>query len=434
MHNGIKLVVIGGGSAYTPALVQNLIDKKSEILVKELWLVDVVDQKERLNIISSFSKRLLKHNQVEMDVFLSFDQKEALVDADFVITQMNVGMDESDLLDEKICYDHQVYANELYGVSSVFKALRTVPVIYSVIEDMNHLCEKAWLINISQPMGLISEAVIRYAEFDKYIGISHIPYQMNACFSDLLKVKPSQLILCAAGLSPMSYITNVYKNQKDIFDDIMNMIQQQENACCWPKEFLKDLGVFPSMDLKYVYNQKEEMNQFITDYENNKSTALKKKEKKEMLYQMYQDESLNHCPELLTTSEGIEDSYKAIELMSSILNDKRDYQIVNTINNGHIFDLPEGSAIEITSRITKDGPMPVHISRLPNQVKGLLQHIKAFEELLADAIYEKNLDKASLALHSHPLMYSNKDIRSCFQAFKKQNKKYLTYYQKGEKR
>lgn len=431
MSKEVKLVVIGGGSSYTPFLVQNLIERKDEFTVGELWLVDIKEQEQRLKIVYDFSQALINKSHENIKIFKSTNRKEALIDADFVLTQMNVGMQEQNLVDEKICYDHHMYASEVFGISSVFKALRTIPMIYEIIEEMNAVCEHAWMINLSQPMGLISEAVVRYAEFDKYIGISHIPLNMQTCFSNVLETKPNQLIIYAAGLSPITFMTNVFCNQKDRFKDLIKKIVKQEDICFWSKELLKDLEVFPSPDLKYVYKQKNILEGFIKNFDNHQTdTALNIKIETE-LYEHYKKLSMDTALALLKTRTGIEQSVKAVNLMSSMIQDKRDYQIVNTINNGHIADLPEGSAIEVSSRITKDGPMPIHVFRISNQVKGLLQHIKSFEELIADAIYEKDLNKVILALKVHPLMYDNEEITTSFNQFRELNESYLTYYKKG---
>ncbi|BCR36834.1 family 4 glycosyl hydrolase [Mariniplasma anaerobium] len=432
MSKEVKIVVIGGGSSYTPFLVQNLLERKDEFTVSELWLVDIKEQEHRLNIVFDFSQALVKKSHENIKLFKSINRKEALIDADFVITQMNVGMHEQNLMDEKICYENHMYANEFFGVGSVFKALRTMPLMYQIIDEMNEECEHAWMINLTQPMGLISEAVIRYAEFDKYIGISHVPLDMQTCFSNILETKPNQLITYVAGLSPISFMTNVFCNQKDRYKDLIETIVRQEAMCFWSKELLRDLEVFPSPDLKYVYKQKNVLDDFVFNFENHQTDTLLNIKIEAQLFEHYKKLDIDSAMALLKTRTGIEQSIKAVTLISSMIQDKRDYQIVNTINNGHIADLPESSAIEITSRITKDGPMPIHIFRISNQVKGLLQHIKSFEELIADAIYEKDLNKVLLALKVHPLMYDNEDIKTSFDKFIELNESYLTYYKKGK--
>lgn len=432
MDQNLKLVIVGGASVYVPLFIQNLIDKSMEFKASEIWLFDDEDKKDKLNVISNFSKRLLKKHKLDTNVYATDDYALALKDADFVFSILGLEKDDHDLAEEKILYEHNMLADDLFGMKSSFKALRVIPKIYQLIERMNESCEQAWLINVSQPMGIISEAVFRYAETDKYLGISNIPNDMNECFAKALDTKANKLVICAAGLSPMSYMTNVFQNQKDRLKELLEQIGNEGNSCFWSSTFLEDLGVFPSIDLKKVYYYEDVHQIFMDNYKKKHSECQMDFIFQDKFMTIYQDEQSDTCTKDMLDHKYMQDFNKAIDLISSMILDKRDYQVINTINNGHIMDIEEGAAIEVTARITKDGPMPVHISRLPNQVKGLLQHLKAFEQLLADAIYEKDLNKASLAIKSHPLMYNIRDIDQAFHTFKLMNEKALAYFTKGD--
>ena len=167
---------------------------------------------------------------------------------------------------------------------------------------------------------------------------------------------------------------------------------------------------------------------FLIAYENGETRAELVKKIEATLFEKYKDPDLNIKPKELEERGGAYYSDVACNIISSIYNDKRDYQAVNTVNNGHITDLPSGCGIEITCRITKDGPIPVHIGRLPVQIRGKLQEVKAYEELLADAIYERNLDKALLALRISPFIKSIKNTKVVFDELLEAHRKYLDYY------
>jgi 6-phospho-beta-glucosidase len=431
MKQNLKLVIICGGSPYVPLFIENLVHLKNGVTITDIWLVDEEIRKEQLNTVYQFSKRMLENHKFSINLYQSDDQLDALKDADFVVSLFGLEKDVYDISEEKILYEHQMLSDDLYGIKSSFKALRLVPKMYHLIEQITEICEKAWLINIAQPMGIISEAIFRYAEIDQFIGISHISEDMSQCFSKLLDAKDNQLIVCAAGLSPMSFMTNVFQNQKDRLPELIDIAHREENFSFWSNTFLYDLGVFPSMDLRKVYYHEDVKNTFIKNHQKKQSKVYRDIDIQEKLLKSYQDKKTVECPQNLRDHELSMSFKKATKLIESMILDKRDYQVVNTINNGHIMDIEEGSAIEITARITKDGPMPVHISRLPNQIKGFLQHLKSFEQLLADAIYEKDLNKVSIALKSHPLMYNIRDIDHAFNTFKLVNEKALAYYTKG---
>ncbi|PKK99715.1 MAG: 6-phospho-beta-glucosidase [Tenericutes bacterium HGW-Tenericutes-2] len=435
MRPGIKIVTIGGGSSYTPELIEGFIKRYKELPIREIWLVDIEEGREKLEIVGALAKRMVEKANLPMEVHLTLDRREALVDADFVTTQLRVGLLDARVLDERIPAKYGMLGQETNGAGGVFKALRTVPVIFDIIKDMKELCEHAWLINFTNPAGVVSEAVFRYAEFDRYIGVCNVPINMTNHFAEVLKVKSKDLIPYFAGLNHMSYVLSVFHKNKDRLPEIIEQIKESQmtmnniDPLAWKYEFVKELGVYPSPYHKYYYYNAEMYAKFIKAYEAGETRAELVKKLETTLFEKYKDLNLNVKPKELESRGGAYYSDVACSIISSLYNDKRDYQVVNTINNGHITDLPDGCAIEITCRITKDGPVPVHIGRLPVQIRGLIQSMKAFEELLTDAIYEKDLKKALLALQIHPSTTSITTAEKVFNELVIAHKKYLTYYE-----
>ncbi|AUD66057.1 hypothetical protein BK011_10290 [Tenericutes bacterium MZ-XQ] len=430
MNQDKKIVILGGASPYIPQLIAKIVEYKIHETISEIWLVDDEDQHDYLLSVHDFSNKILKYYQSDIKLFASTEMLESLKDADYVLSCIGLYVDSSDLSDEKLLCENDLFSSDLYGMKSIFKAIKTIPKIYQAIEMMNTACENAWFINLSQPMGIISESVFRYAEIEKYIGISNVPEDMNECFAKALHVKTNQLITYAAGVNPLTYITSVFQKQKDRLHELLDIINRAEEFCFWSNTFLNDLGVFPSVDLKMLYYHDDEKQTFLKKCRQNKSPMTMKKAFETNLYKMFQKSSIEEVLKTYQSSDFEIYSSKAAKLLNALIKDKRDYQIINTINNGHVEDLEEGCAVEVTARITKDGPIPVHVSRLPLQIKGLLQHQKAFEQLLSDAIYLKDLDKVSLAIKSHPLMFNIREVDIIFQSYRLLNEKRLTYYHK----
>ena len=88
----VKIATIGGGSSYTPELVEGFIKRYDELPIKELWLVDIEEGKEKLEIVGAMAQRMVKAAGVPMTIHLTLDREEALKDADFVTTQFRVGL------------------------------------------------------------------------------------------------------------------------------------------------------------------------------------------------------------------------------------------------------------------------------------------------------------------------------------------------------
>lgn len=149
----VKIATIGGGSSYTPELVEGFIKRYDELPIKELWLVDIEEGKEKLEIVGAMAQRMVKAAGVPMTIHLTLDREEALKDADFVTTQFRVGLLDARIKDERIPLSHGIIGQETNGAGGMFKAFRTVPVILEIVEDMKRLCPNAWLVNFTNPSG-----------------------------------------------------------------------------------------------------------------------------------------------------------------------------------------------------------------------------------------------------------------------------------------
>ena len=169
--DGIKIVTIGGGSSYTPELVEGFIKRYNELPVRELWLVDVEAGKHKLEIVGELAKRMVEKAGVPMEIHLTLDRREALKDADFVTTQLRVGLLDARIKDERIPLSHGLIGQETNGAGGMFKALRTIPVILDIDKDMAELCPNAFLINFTNPAGMVTEALLRYGKNKKVIGL-----------------------------------------------------------------------------------------------------------------------------------------------------------------------------------------------------------------------------------------------------------------------
>lgn len=434
MKNGIKIVTIGGGSSYTPELVEGFIKRHDQLPIRELWLVDVEAGKEKLEIVGNLAKRMVEEAGIPMEIHLTLDRRQALKDADFVTTQFRVGQLDARVLDERIPAKYGMLGQETNGAGGVFKALRTIPVIYDIIDDMNELCENAWLINFTNPAGIVSEAVFRYAEFDRFIGVCNVPINLTNHFAKTLDVNPKDLIPYFAGLNHLSYVLNVFHKSKDRLGEIIEHMKSEQanmkniDPLAWDLEFVEQLGIYPSPYHKYFYYYEEMYNKFIKQYNEGTTRAEHVKEIEATLFEKYKDLELKEKPKELEERGGAYYSDVACSVIDSIYNDKKEYHVVNTINDGYITDLPRGCAVEITCRITKHGPIPVYIGKLPNEVKGLVQHMKTFEECLVDAIYEKDLKKAKIALQINPLTRSISNASKAFDELVIAHRQYLDYY------
>lgn len=413
--NGLKIATIGGGSSYTPELIEGFIKRYDELPVSEIWLADVPEGKRKLEIVGSLAKRMVEKANVPISIHLTLNRREALENADFVTTQFRVGLLEARAKDERIPLKYGVLGQETNGPGGLFKGLRTIPVILSICREMETLCPDAWLINFTNPAGMVTEAVLRYSNIRKVVGLCNVPIGMEMGAAKLLNVEHSRIRIDFAGLNHMVYGLDVYLDGVSVKQKVIDLITHPEQSVAmqnivalgWEPEFLKALNVFPCPYHQYYYKTREMVEKEMKNAETAGTRAEVVKKLEDELFELYQNEELAIKPPQLEKRGGAYYSDAAVRLIHSIYTDKRDIQPVNTMNNGAIASLPHDSAIEISSVITKDGPKPIAIGDLPIAVRGLVQQIKSFERVAAEAAVTGNYSTALLAMTINPLVASD---------------------------
>ncbi|KGJ48170.1 6-phospho-beta-glucosidase [Paraclostridium bifermentans] len=436
MKKGLKIVTIGGGSSYTPELVEGFIKRCKELPVKELWLVDIEEGKHKLEIVGNLAKRMVKKAGIDMEIHLTLDRREALKGADFVTTQLRVGLLEARIKDESIPLSHGVIGQETNGAGGLFKALRTVPVVLDIIKDVEELCPNAWIINFTNPTGVITEAVFRYTDFKNYIGLCNVPIGMRNGIAKLFEVENERIQMDFAGLNHMVYGLNVALDGEDVTDEAIDkfvhskLTMQNIKAIEFNADFVKNLGLVPCPYHRYYYKTKEMLEEELNEFAKGKARGQVVKELEDQLFELYKDENLDIKPPQLEKRGGAYYSDAACNLISSIYNDKRDIQVVNTINNGAIRNFKDNQAVEVSSVITKNGPKPLSIGYLPDAVDGLVSQIKSFEMLAAKAAVYGDYNAAYLALCINPLIPSDDLAKIILDEMMEAHKDYLPQFNK----
>lgn len=416
MSKSIKITTIGGGSSYTPELVEGFIKRYDELPLRELWLVDVEEGREKLEIVGDLAKRMFQKAGLPVEVNLTLDRRAALKDADFVTTQFRVGLLEARAKDERIPLKYGVLGQETNGPGGLFKGLRTIPVILDIVKDMKELCPDAWLVNFTNPAGMVTEAVLRYTDHHKVVGLCNVPIGMEMGIAKLLNVEHSRVRIDFAGLNHMVYGLDVYVDGVSVKEKVIDFLTYPENSSFvkniqgygWEPEFISALGVLPCPYHNYYYKTREMVEKDLKSAETDGTRAEVVKKLEDDLFELYKDPNLSIKPPQLEKRGGAYYSDAAVRLISSIYNDKGDIQPVNTKNNGSIASIPNDSAVEVSCVITKDGPKPIVMGDLPVAVRGLVQQIKSFERVACEAAVEGDYNKAVLALTINPLVASDK--------------------------
>lgn len=439
MSKGIKIVTIGGGSSYTPELIEGFIKRHDTLPVKELWLVDIEAGRQKLEIVANLAKRMIEKANAGIEIHTTLDRREALRDADFVTTQFRVGQLDAREKDELIPARHGVIGQETNGPGGMFKALRTIPVLLDIIKDCEELCPNAWIISFTNPAGLNAEAILRYTGWKRFIGLCNSPLTITKRISRLMNLDYDKMRIDFAGLNHMVFGLKVYYEGEDITDRVIETwaqyntgkeYQDRYEAMPYTAEFIREFRCIPSPYLRYYFCKNEMLAEEIEDAKNGKCRAQVVKKVEHDLFEKYKNPELCEKPKELELRGGALYSDAACNLINSIYNDKRDIQVVNTLNKGACSSFADDEVVEISAVITKEGPRPIAVGRLPIQVEGLCRQIKSFERMTAKAAISGDIGTAIYAMTINPLVQDETMAIELFNELYEAHKEYLPRFTK----
>ncbi|WP_291291514.1 6-phospho-beta-glucosidase [Enterococcus sp.] len=418
MTKGIKIATIGGGSSYTPELMEGFIKRYEELPIREIWLVDIEAGKEKLAIVGAMAQRMWDASPYDVKIHMTLDREEALKDADFVTTQFRVGLLNARIKDERIPAYYGMIGQETNGPGGIFKAFRTVPIILDIVEDMKRLCPNAWLINFANPSGMVTEAVVRYGKWDKVIGLCNVPVMATMIEPALIGKEPDELIYKFAGLNHFHWhkVTDAHGN--DVTMDIIDKMYEEDNGL--PKnifdvpfyrEQLEQMKMIPCGYHRYYYRQEEMLKHALEEYQTVGTRAQQVKQTEAELFELYKDPELDHKPEQLQQRGGAYYSDAACETIASIYANKNTQIVVSTRNEGAVPDLPADCVVEVTAYVGGQGARNVAFGELPTAEKGWLQVMKAMELLTIEAAVTGDYNTALQAFTINPLVPSGETAK-----------------------
>lgn len=409
----LKIAIIGGGSSYTPELIEGIINRYNQLPVSELALVDTEQGHEKVNIIAQLTRRMLDKNDLkQVSVSVHFALDEAITGASFVLTQLRVGQLAARAADERLGLKYGFLGQETTGVGGFAKALRTIPVLMEVARKVEKLAPDAFIINFTNPAGIVTEAVSRYSNA-KVIGVCNVPVNMHHMIADMLKASWSEVNLRFAGLNHLVWVTQITLRGHDVTDQIISRLCDGESLTMnnikelpWSPAFLRALGAIPCPYHRYYWQTPEML---AEEQEKAKIGNLGTRAEQVMkveaeLFKLYADPQLSHKPEQLSFRGGAYYSEVAVDVISSIYNNSGKNLVVNSRNNGAIHGLPDSSIVETNCIVDAQGAHPIAFGALPPLMNGLIQQIKAFEELTIEAAVHGDRHQALLALVGNPLV------------------------------
>ena len=405
MMRDLTIGVIGAGSTYSPELIDGFLKRQDQLSVKRFVLMDI-DQ-TKLDIVGGLVERIALTFDKKVEVIKTLNMEEAVDGADYVVTQFRVGRLPARARDEKIPLKYDLIGQETTGPGGFAKAMRTIPEILKIARAMEKYSPKSWLINFTNPSGIVTEAVSKYSDVN-VIGLCNQPITTHNYIAEELGVASEDLYMDYFGLNHLGWIKRLLLNGEDIsaeaFDKIINSPRLDHIlGYHFTKDFLKALGLLPTGYLQYYYHTEESLAKLKSQPQCRAEVVMKIEED---ILKLYQDPSLNKKPKMLEKRGGAWYSDAAVAVMSAIENDKQELHIVNVPNNGAIEGLPRDSIIEVPAVVGKSGAAPLVVGEVPLGITGLLQHVNAYENLTVKAGAEGCKATALVALCSHPFIKS----------------------------
>jgi 6-phospho-beta-glucosidase len=394
----MKVAVIGGGSTYSPELVQGFGSVAERLDVNELVLQDT--DEERLEVVGAAAERIARAHGFHGRLTLTGDLDRAIDGASAVLLQIRVGGQAARHTDETIPLRCGCVGQETTGAGGFAKALRTVPVILEIADRVrNGAADGAWIIDFTNPVGIVTRALLDHDH--RAVGLCNVAIGFQRLFAEWLDVTPDSVQLGHAGLNHLTWIRSVSVNGTDVLPDLLDAHGDEIAAHVeLPRRIIDNLRAVPSYYLRYYYMHDLVVQELLES----RSRAEEVMDVERELLRLYRDPDLHDKPELLMQRGGAYYSEAAINLLCSLFGDGNDVQVVDVRNNGVIPELPDDAVIEVPAQVGHDGPAPLPVPALPPHQAGLIAHTAAYESLTANAAVSGDREVAFRALLTHPLI------------------------------
>jgi 6-phospho-beta-glucosidase len=394
----VKLAVVGGGSTYTPELVDGLARLADDVKVTELVLVD--PDQARLGVVGPVSERIMRRYGHPARLRWTSDLDDGLDGAASVVVQLRIGGQAARQRDETWPQEYGCIGQETTGAGGLAKALRTIPVVLDIAErTRRRALDDAWIIDFTNPVGIVTRALLDAGH--RAIGLCNVAIGFQRQFARLLDVPPERVALDHVGLNHLTWERAALVDGTDALPGLIAAHRDEvAGHTGMPPSVLDDLGAVPSYYLHYFY----EHDAAVAAQRGQPTRAEQVAEIERELLELYADPALDSKPELLTHRGGAFYSEAAVALLASLVTDARDRQVLNVRNAGTFPFLDDDAVIEVPAVVGADGAEPVPLAPLEPGMRGLIAHVTAYEELAVEAALKGGRDRVRAALLAHPLV------------------------------
>jgi 6-phospho-beta-glucosidase len=395
----MKIAVVGGGSTYTPELVDGLGRLRDALPVQDLVLVD--PDADRLELVGALGRRILQRMDHPARLTTTTELAAALDGVDAVLLQLRVGGQAARHQDETWPLDCGCVGQETTGAGGLAKAMRTVPVVLGIAQQVAAAAPGAWIVDFTNPVGIVTRALLQAGH--RAVGLCNVAIGFQRRFADYLGVEPDRVQLDHVGLNHLTWeraarVDGIDRLPEILAGHIIDLADDLE----LPVSLLEQLGVVPSYYLRYFYAHDE----VVRELQVSESRASQVSAIEQELLRMYGDPTLDRKPALLEQRGGAYYSEAAVQLAAALLGsgDTVSTQVVNVRNAGTLPFLPDDTVIEVPAQVDGAGVRPLPIEPLAPLYAGLVAHVTAYEQLALEAALHGGHQRVFQALLAHPLV------------------------------
>lgn len=398
----MKLTVVGGGSTYTPELIDGFARLRAVLPIEELWLVD--PDPERLRLVGGMSQRMFRAAGHPGRIVPTSDLVAGVADADVVLLQLRIGGQTARHGDETWPHECGCIGQETTGPGGFAKALRTVPVVLRVAEEVRrHAKPGAWIVDFTNPVGIVTRALLQ--EGHRAVGLCNVAIGFQRRFAGLLGVEPGQVRLGHVGLNHLTweraaFVTDASGTRDALPELLHDRLEQLAEEIELPASLIRLLGDVPSYYLRYYYAHDEVLREQLDSP--TRAEAVQRVERE--LLELYGDPAVDTKPEQLSQRGGAFYSEAAVDLIASLTGDRGDVQVVNLRNDGALPFLPDDHVIEVPATVDARGVTALPVDPLPADHAALIAHVAGYERLALEAAVHGGRDRVLRAMLAHPLV------------------------------
>jgi len=418
----VKLAVIGGGSTYTPEVIDGIVRLRELLPVDDVWLHDTDPQ--RLAVVAGLARRMLSRAGHPARIETTERLEDAVEGAAAVLVQIRVGGQAARRVDESVPLACGCIGQETTGFGGLAKALRTVPVVLDIAERARRLSPDAWIVDFTNPVGIVTKALLD--EGHKAVGLCSAAMVFQRHFAKVLDVDPQRIELDHLGLNHLTWEVGVRLDGDDALSRLLDAehVERVARATGLPADLVARLGTVPSYYLHYFY----EHDLVVDEQRHSRSRAEIVTDIERELLHLYADEQLAEKPELLKERGGAGYSEAAVELIASLIGSAGEGRhVINLRNDGALPFLADDAVVEVPENVSRDGVLAAELPQLGALERGLVAHVSAYEELALDAALHGGRERVFRALLAHPLVGQADVAERLTDLMLEKNKAFLTW-------